>query len=188
MRKSRQEAAETRERIVENASTEFRRNGIGATGLSDIMGAAGLTHGGFYKHFASKDEVVEESLRRAVDGLVEGIEGTIATAKAERGLSTAISNYLSLAHRDNTARGCPFAALGSELARSSDSVREAATVGFQKLVDTLAKELQGGPATAKKEALAIVCAMIGAQTMARMVTDPALSETILRQVRKQLPP
>jgi TetR/AcrR family transcriptional repressor of nem operon len=187
MRKSKQEAAETRERIVEAASAEFRRKGIGGTGLADLMAAAGLTHGGFYKHFDSKEQVVEESLTRAVGSLVETMESKLSTSSRSRGLHAAIDAYLSIEHRDNAADGCPFVALGSELSRSSDGVREATTTGFLRLVDVIAAHMDGvSPAVAKKEALVILSTMIGALTMARVVTDPALSASILRQARQHL--
>ena len=108
MRKSREEAAQTRRRIVEAASCEFRKNGIVATGLNDLMKAAGLTHGGFYKHFESKDQLVAEATTAAVDALLEGMA-------AHPTISAAVAAYLSTRHRDNPASGCPLAAIGSEL-------------------------------------------------------------------------
>jgi len=187
MRKSKQEAAETRQRIVEAAAAEFRRKGIGGTGLADLMGAAGLTHGGFYKHFDSKEQVVEESLALAAGSLVEAVQSRLSTSSGSRGLHAVIAAYLSDEHRDNVADGCPFAALGSDLSRSSDGVREATTTGFLKLVDVIAAQMDGmSPAAAKKEALVILSTMIGALTMARVVTDPELSASILRHARKHL--
>jgi TetR/AcrR family transcriptional regulator, transcriptional repressor for nem operon len=187
MRKSRQETAETRRRIVEAASTEFRRNGIDRTGLADLMMAAGLTHGGFYKHFESKEQVVEESIRLAVDSMIDAWTRTFSSASPNRGLRTAIAEYLSVHHRDDAATSCPFSALGSEMARSGEVVRESATKGFLKMIDLIAGELDGlTPAAARKEALWIMSTMIGAVTMARVVTDPELSASILRETLKHL--
>ena len=187
MRKSREESAETRQNIVEAASAEFRSKGIDGTSLADLMAAAGLTHGGFYKHFASKEQVVEESLALAADSMVESWKRTFAASSEKRGLDTAIREYLSKDHRDDLAAGCPFAALGSEVAHGSDAVRKATTTGFLKMIDTIAGQLDGlSAAAAKKEALWLLSAMVGAVTMARIVTDPALSETILQQARKHL--
>src|SRR5262244_1986400 len=109
MRKSRIEAAKTRERIVTAAAAEFRQHGIAATGLADLMKAAGLTHGGFYRHFASKDQLVAEATTAALDALLEGMA-------AHPTVSAAVAAYLSTRHRDNPASGCPLAALGGELA------------------------------------------------------------------------
>src|SRR5262245_60342608 len=103
MRKSREEAAQTRRRIIEAAAREFRKNGIVATGLNDLMKAAGLTHGGFYKHFASKDQLVAEATTAALDALLEGMA-------AQPTSNAAAAAYLSTHHRDNQASGCPLAA------------------------------------------------------------------------------
>jgi TetR/AcrR family transcriptional repressor of nem operon len=187
VRKSKDESAQTRERIVEAASAEFRRNGIDGTGLADLMAAAGLTHGGFYKHFESKEQVIEESLAFAAEQMVEAMRRTLSASPGNGGLRTGIAEYLSIEHRDDAAGGCPFAALGSEMARGSDAVREATTAGFLKMVDVIAGQLDGkSPAAARKEALLMLSTMIGAVTMARMVTDPDLSASILRQARKHL--
>src|SRR5271167_2314973 len=133
MRKSREEAARTRKRIVTAASGEFRKNGIVATGLADLMMAAGLTHGGFYKHFESKDQLVREACIEAVETAI--LEGLGAAAAEGSG---AAATYLSTGHRDNPATGCPLSAIGSELARSDEKTRAAATAGFLKLVEIMA--------------------------------------------------
>jgi len=91
------------------------------------MAAAGLTHGGFYKHFDSKDQVVEESVTLAAGSYADAVESKLSASSGDRGLHAAIADYLSIEHRDNAADGCPFVALGSELARSSEGVREATT-------------------------------------------------------------
>lgn len=187
MRKSKQETAETRRRIVEAASEAFRRNGIDGTAVADVMSAAGMTHGGFYKHFDSKDQVVEESMALAAENWRESMQASLGDLNPKKSLRTAIGDFLSVEHRDEMSCGCPFVALGSELARSSDAVREATTESFTKLVDAIAVHIDGmTPAAAKKEALVIVTTVIGALTMARVVNDPALSETILRETRKAL--
>jgi TetR/AcrR family transcriptional repressor of nem operon len=112
MRKSKQEAAETRRRIVKAAAAKFRQNGIGGTGLSDLMAAADLTHGGFYRHFDSKDQIVAEACTAAVDSLVEQLAAAASGKSPQRGLKTIAENYLSATHRDVPADGCPLAALG----------------------------------------------------------------------------
>ena len=192
MRRSRQEAAETRRHIVESAAREFRNNGIGGTGLAGLMAAAGLTHGGFYKHFDSKEQVVGEALTLAIDSMIELMAESAKRASSaspgNRGLRAIIAKYLSADHRDDMAHGCPFAGLGCEIARGSDSVREATTIGFLKMVDLIADHLDGmmSPAAARKEAQWMLSMMVGAVTMARMVTDPEVSASILRETRKHL--
>jgi TetR/AcrR family transcriptional regulator, transcriptional repressor for nem operon len=176
MRKSREEAAETRKRIVQAAARQFREKGIAATGLAELMKAAGLTHGGFYKHFASKDQLVAEATAAAVDSLLK--EMAAPTFKST------VAAYLSTRHRDNPASGCPLAALGDELARSGKEARAAATTGFMRLVDTLAGDACN--AAARRRALVAAATMIGAVTMSRLVTDPELSAEILLAAEKNL--
>ena len=187
MRKSRKETAETRQRIVEAASGEFRRNGIEKTGLSELMAAAGLTHGGFYKHFGSKEQAVAESIAFGIESMIESWRRTMASAPPNLALQTAVAEYLSTNHRDDAATGCPFAALASEMVRSENSVREVATSKFLKMIDLIASQLSGmSRAAARKEALWMFSAMVGAVVMARVVTDPEISDTILREARKHL--
>jgi TetR/AcrR family transcriptional repressor of nem operon len=187
MRRSRREAAETRRHIIESAATEFRNNGIDGTGLAGLMAAAGLTHGGFYKHFDSKERVVEEALTFAFESLVGSARRASSASAGNRGLQTLISGYLSDDHRDDAGHGCPLAALGCEIARGSDSVREAVTIGFLEMVDLIADQIDGmPPAAARKEALWMFSTMVGAVTMARVVTDPEVSAAILRETRKHL--
>ena len=191
MRRSRQESAETRLHIIEAAATEFRDHGIEGTGLAGLMAAAGLTHGGFYKHFDSKEQVVEEALTFAVESLVDfmldSAKSALSTSPGNRGLQTIISQYLSVDHRDDAAHGCPFAALGNEIARDGDGVRQAMTTGLLKVIDLIAGQLNGmPPAAAKKEALWMFSTMVGAVTLARLVTDPGLSTSILQETRKHL--
>lgn len=186
MRKSREEAAQTRQRIVETAALEFRRGGIVSTGVADVMAAAGLTQGGFYRHFESKDALVKESLANALDSLTASIESSTAGRSSRAGILAAISDYLSEDNKDNPPL-CPFVSLGSELARESESVREAATEGFRRLADVIARNLTGvSRTTAQKEALVILSTIIGAMTVARLVSDKDLSTAILAQARKSL--
>jgi TetR/AcrR family transcriptional regulator, transcriptional repressor for nem operon len=177
VRKSRGEAAESRKRIVKAAACEFREKGVVATSLSDLMKAAGMTHGGFYKHFESKDQLVAEAF---ADALKESLDEMEAQPTA-RG---AVASYLSTGHRDAPASGCPISAIGSELARTDARTREAATAGFERLVDLLAGKLKGKDA--RRRALVAAVTMIGALTMARVVTDPGLSAEILREAEKSL--
>jgi TetR/AcrR family transcriptional repressor of nem operon len=186
MRKSKQEAEKTRRRIVSAAAAEFRERGIVATGLNDLMHAAGLTHGGFYRHFDSKEQLVAEATNEALDALIKRIaeagSGGRTRSRSRGGLAAAVREYLSVRHRDNPGDGCPLAAMGSELARASAKTREAATAGFQKLVQTLAAEFEGiRPDQAKKRALAAAVTLVGALTVSRIVTDQALSRAILRE-------
>ena len=178
LRKSREEAAQTRKRIVTAAAGEFRKHGIVATGLNDLMKAAGLTHGGFYKHFESKDQLVAEACAEAVEALIERVSAAGSGAAA---------TYLSTRHRDNPADGCPLSAIGSELGRSDEKTRAVATDGFLKLVEIMAGQFgKIPPGAARRRALVAVSTMIGALTMSRIVTDPELSAEILKEAEKSL--
>jgi TetR/AcrR family transcriptional repressor of nem operon len=187
MRKSKHEAAKTRERILRAAAAEFRRKGIVATGLSDLMTAAGLTHGGFYKHFESKDQLVAEACAEALESPIEMMAAAASGKTRGGGLKAAAATYLSTEHRDAPADGCPLAALGSEIARCDGKTRVAATEGFLRLVDIIAGQIgKAPPNVARHQALVAVSTMIGALTMSRIVTDPKLSDEILHQAQKHL--
>ena len=179
MRKSREVAGETRKRIVRTAARKFREQGIVATGLNDLMKAAGLTHGGFYKHFESKDQLIAEALADAVEAASAGMGMDAAPT-----INSAIAEYLSTRHRDDPASGCPLAAIGSELSRADKKTREAATEGFERLVTVLAGTSQ--TRNARRRALVAVATLIGAVTMSRVVSDPELSDEILRAAEKSL--
>lgn len=187
MRKSRQEAARTRARIIEAAATEFRRNGIAGTGLADIMATAGLTHGGFYRHFQSKDELVAEASTSAIESLVHLFAAALSSDGERHGWASMATGYLSPTHRDGPSGGCPFAALGSELARAAEGTRAAATAGLSTIVDLVAQHSHGiRPDVAKRRALVAFSTMVGALTLARIVTDPKLSSLLLAEAGKHI--
>ncbi len=178
MRKSREEAAQTRKRIVSAAAAEFRKNGIAESGLNDLMKGAGLTHGGFYKHFESKDQLVAEACAEAIDGLI---------AKMIAAGPDAAAIYLSKSHRDNPQSGCPLAAIGSELTRCEEKTRAIASEGILRLVEVAAGLFESKtPAAARRRALVAVATMIGALTMSRIVTDPKVSAEILKEAEKSI--
>jgi TetR/AcrR family transcriptional repressor of nem operon len=184
MRKSRVEAEKTRERIVAAASREFRRNGIEATGLADLMKAAGLTHGGFYKHFESKGQLVAEACAATLlpsEATAFLPPKSAAKKKGREALKARAAAYLSPGHRDNPQAGCPFAALGSELARADDETRATLTAGLLQGIDLFAEHFDNvPPAEARRRAIVMASLMSGALTLARVVDDPKLSNTILR--------
>jgi TetR/AcrR family transcriptional regulator, transcriptional repressor for nem operon len=187
MKKSKLEAAETRRKIVKTAATEFRQKGINGTSLADLMAAAGLTHGGFYRHFESKDQLVAEACAAAFESANETAWVPLLQQSKRNGIDALVAKYLSEDHRADQRDGCPFAALGSELARSDKNTRTAATEGLSKLVDAIARQFSElRPDVAKRRALVTLSTMIGALTLARMVNDTKLSTTILRESAKHL--
>jgi TetR/AcrR family transcriptional regulator, transcriptional repressor for nem operon len=187
MRKTKEEAAKTRHRIVETASRKFRENGISETGLSELMAAAGLTQGGFYRHFKSKDHLVDEVCAHSCNALVDTTKTETDGCAERKGLKAVVDNYLSEAHRDDRADGCIFAGLLSDLARSGDTTRDIAAKGLMRLVDLVAEQYTDEPPKmARQRAMATVATMIGALSVARVVRDPKLSAAILESARRQI--
>lgn len=187
MKKSKAETAETRHRIVESAAQEVRRNGINATGLADVMAAAGLTHGGFYRHFQSKDQLVAEACAVAMESIVAKAKAAACQGDGKAGLEAIIESYLATNHRDDRSGGCPLAGLGSELARADDETRAAISAGFLRFVELLTKHARHRKREqAKSDALFTLSAMVGAVTLSRITTDPDLSKAILSGTKRHL--
>jgi len=180
MRKSRAEASKTRENIIDAAAAAFRRNGIAATGLAELMAAAGLTRGGFYKHFASKEQLVAEASAHAIDGVVATIGGAVKRRRSGTPLQRALDAYLTTQHRDRPENGCLLAALGPELAREGDAVRAAASAGLERMIGVFEQDMT------RADAIVAMSAAIGAMTLARLAPDAAASKEILQQVRAHL--
>jgi len=186
MRVSREKAAENRERILNAAAGLFRAKGFGGVGVADIMQAANLTHGGFYGHFASKDDLVAQASRRTMRGAAANWEDVVADAP-DHPYAALLDHYLSAWHRDDPGRGCAFAALGNDAARSGKKVRHAFAEGLQPLLDILTEAIPGGSkAVRRRKAVATMAALVGALTLARAVDDPALSDEILIAARREL--
>ena len=187
MRKSREEAAETRRRIVEVAAEAFRADGIHATGLADVMAAAGLSHGGFYRHFESKDQLVAEACEAGLADIVGTLARAAQGCAGEDAFRAIVDAYLSAGHRDAPANGCPFASMGSELARADDTTRAAAWCGLEELVDMLAKRMGSPEEEAdRSQAVFAFAAMVGALTMARIIPDADASASLLEDVRQHI--
>ncbi|EJL04112.1 transcriptional regulator, TetR family [Pseudomonas fluorescens Q2-87] len=184
MRKTRDEAAATRRRIIESSRSEFQRNGIDGSGLTGLMAASGLTQGGFYKHFKSKAHLVSETTASAVTDLADQLD---ELAREEEGaLEAIVRAYLSPGHRDGD-KGCPYAGLGSELARGDQHVRGVAVEGFEQMVNVLSRQITDAPAEiARERAILTMCAMMGALTIARIAKGEALSDEVLQAVSAQL--
>jgi TetR/AcrR family transcriptional repressor of nem operon len=187
MRRSREETAETRRNIVKTAGIRFRQNGICETGLADLMESAGLTHGGFYRHFDSKDQLVSEASAGAFAAKIGEMQASASTARGRKALEAIVNDYLSPEHRKGRAHGCPLAALGSELARSDKSTRSAATKGILKMIAEVAERMKDpGTERAKKSASVFLATMLGALTISRIVADPKVSNEILAAARAKL--
>jgi TetR/AcrR family transcriptional regulator, transcriptional repressor for nem operon len=179
MRVSREKCAESRKRILEAAATLFREKGFDGVCLADIMKAAGLTHGGFYGHFSSKEDLEAQALSLAMAQLLTNWSETVDSA-AGRPLSALASQYLSPYYRDNRGEGCPIAALGCDAAREGERVRSALTAGLEPTLALLSNVIPGrSKAQRRRKAIAALAEMVGAMILARAVNDPALSNEIL---------
>jgi TetR/AcrR family transcriptional regulator, transcriptional repressor for nem operon len=186
MRVSRAQAAENRERILEVATKLFRERGIDGIGVADLMKSAGLTHGGFYGHFKSKEDLVAQACARAVVKTRENWVRVASQAPADP-LEALASYYLSSRHRDNAGRGCAIAALGSEFARQGPDVRHAVTEELRPFIEYLSSVVQGNSVGLRREkALAIFASLVGAMVIARAVDDPALSNEVLQAVAETI--
>ena len=181
MRKSKEAAAQTRASIVTAAALQFRRNGISETGIAEIMAAAGLTNGGFYRHFESKNELVAEANDQAFSSLLDRLARRIAGKTPEKALPTLLAHYLSVEHLHDFSNACPLAAMGTDLRRGDEKSRQIAATGFHRLVAMVEGQLTNvAPREAKARATAIVSAMVGSVILARIVKDPTISEDILK--------
>lgn len=186
MKVTREQAAQNRERIVETAARLFRENGFDGIGVADLMKTAGLTHGGFYGHFPSKEALLGEAVGRALDGAGGGWQALMAAHPGDP-LGAVARSYLSGAHRDNPGLGCAISALGADIARAGPAVQEGVTTRVADQLDLLAGVAPGATAADKRrKAIGTYAAMIGALVLARAVSDRALSEEILETVAASL--
>jgi TetR/AcrR family transcriptional repressor of nem operon len=185
--KSRKEA--THERIVEVAARAIRRSGYSGTGVADIMKEAGLTHGGFYAHFDSRDALLAEAGDRAGAESVALAASIAAAAPAGQALQHLMRAYLSDEHMRAIETGCPVSALCSEMPRQAAEVRHVATIHIKEMIDLFARQLPGwGTPQAHEQAMAMVCGLIGTTMIARAVDDPRLSDALRAAALKQLMP
>lgn len=180
MRYSPDHKAQTRQRIIKEASVRFRRDGIGATGLQPLMNALSLTHGGFYAHFTSKDELVEKALQAAGAQLDAHCEMLFSQ---ERPLEAFIDNYLSPWHQTSPGEGCPLPTMSAELGlRGQPSATTDAVLGARlKQIETAL-----GDGCGDATGLMVMSTLVGALVLARSVEDSALGLRIMEVVRESL--
>jgi TetR/AcrR family transcriptional repressor of nem operon len=184
---SRKEA--THERIVDAAARGIRRSGYSGTGVADIMKDAGLTHGGFYAHFESREAMLAEAADRAGAESLATLERIASSAEPGKGLEALMRAYLSKEHLEGVEIGCPMAAVGSEVPRQAPEVRRAATRRIKESIDLVARQLPDwGKPGAHEKALATLSTMVGALVLARAVEDPKLSDAIRAAALKHSTP
>ncbi|MCP1650160.1 MULTISPECIES: TetR/AcrR family transcriptional regulator [Pseudomonas aeruginosa group] len=180
MRYSEDHKAQTRERIINEAAQRFRSEGVDATGLQTLMKALGLTHGGFYAHFKSKDELVEIALQQAAEQLRPIVDQQFAKDDPLPGF---IDQYLSTGHRNTPGKGCPLPTISAELgARGHASATTDAIV--QARIEAIEQALPSEHA--EDESVALLATLIGALVLSRSVADTELAERILESTRRHL--
>ncbi|MGH8357430.1 MAG: TetR/AcrR family transcriptional regulator [Pseudomonas sp.] len=180
MRYSQDHKAQTHQRIIKEASVRFRRDGIGATGLQPLMKALNLTHGGFYAHFKSKDELVEKALQAAAAELDAHCEMLFSQ---ERPLEAFIDSYLSEWHQTSPDQGCPLTTMSSEMGLRGQNSRTTDEVLNARLKQV---ETALGNPNAEEQCLVLMSTLVGALVLARSVESAELAARILDVVRGSL--
>ncbi len=179
----------THERIVAAAARAIRRSGYDGTSVADIMKEAGLTHGGFYAHFSSREAMLAEAADRAGADAAAASARIAATVPPEQALQRMMSFYLSREHLKAVETGCPVVALGSEMPRQAPEVRRATTCRIKEMIDCVARQLPDwGQPGAHERALVIVSSMVGTLLLARAVDDPKLADALLASTLKHFSP
>jgi TetR/AcrR family transcriptional regulator, transcriptional repressor for nem operon len=180
MRYSREHKLETHARIVKKASVRLREKGAHGIGVADLMKEAGLTHGGFYAHFDSREALVIEAFADAMDRSTERWRKLAAATPPEKRLAAIVGSYLTTIHRDDPGHGCAVPTLGAEIARESPKTRKAFAAKLAQMIDMLADQIPEIPRkTARKQAMAAVATMMGTLVLSRIAGSGEFSDEIL---------
>lgn len=188
MKVSREQAALNRERIVETAATLFRERGYDGIGVADLMKGAGLTHGGFYGHFGSKEDLLAEACAKALEhSVTRWRERSAEASSPDQARGAIIDSYLTPRHCDNPGLGCAVTALGADVARCGPAARDALAQGVREQLAILAPLTPGATdADKRRQAIADYAAMVGAVVVARLFADEAQASEVLDVVRATL--
>ncbi|NYT35704.1 TetR family transcriptional regulator [Allopusillimonas soli] len=179
MRVTKEQFAENREHILVAAGELFREKGFDGISIAEVMKAAGLTHGGFYRHFESKEDLLSKACEAVLEG---GAQRWAQTAQAEpdKALDIIAQRYLSEAHLESPGKGCIYATMASDAARQSDAIRTAFGNGLQAMLGVLARIVPcRSRAARRKRAIVTMSQLVGAMVLARAVNDPVLAREIL---------
>jgi len=180
MRYSREHKLETHARIVKKASVRLREKGAHGIGVADLMKEAGLTHGGFYAHFDSRDALVIEAFAYAMDRSTERWRKLAEATPPEKRLAAIVDSYLTTVHRDDPGHGCAVPTLGAEIARESPKTRKAFASKLAQMIEMLADQIPEVPRkTARKQAMAAVATMMGTLVLSRIAGSGEFSDEIL---------
>jgi TetR/AcrR family transcriptional regulator, transcriptional repressor for nem operon len=184
MRYTRDHKAETRKKILETAGRLFRERGYDGVGVDAIMSEAGLTAGGFYSHFKSKQALFAESLGNAYDSRNRSLQASLKSKADSDPLQNLIYSYLSRTHRDMTGEGCIFPTLTTDVMRGSNETRESYEKRLRKFIQTIESQLPEGATPKRERAIAVLVQLIGGVMLARAVNDNQLSVDILKSCRQ----
>ncbi|AND89263.1 MULTISPECIES: TetR/AcrR family transcriptional regulator [Bradyrhizobium] len=184
MRYSREHKQETHDRIVKKASVRLREKGAHGIGVADLMKEAGLTHGGFYAHFDSREALVIEAFAYAMDRSMEHWRKISGEVSPEKRLALIAETYLSALHRDNPGHGCSIPALGAEIARESPKTRKAFAGKLDEMIEMMTDYIPSLPRkAARKQAIATLATMAGTMLLARIAGSSELSDEVLKAGR-----
>lgn len=184
MRYSSDHKSETRARIVQNTAVRLREQGPEGVGVADVMKDAGLTHGGFYAHFKSREALIGEALVFAMNGLGSRWQQRAEAAPAGQQLEAVVNGYLTTQHRDDIGGGCMLPALSADIARGSAKARKAFSARLEKAVEMVAGfQSQRSTKAARRDAMAAISTMMGSLLLARAVGDSELSSELLEAGR-----
>src|SRR5712692_247889 len=185
MRYSKEHKLETHARIVKKASVRLREKGAHGVGVADLMKEAGLTHGGFYAHFDSREALVIEAFADAMDRSTERWRKLAEQTPPEKRLATIVGTYLTPLHRDDPGNGCAVPTLGAEIARESPKTRRAFAAKLEQMIDMMADQiLDVPPKAARKQAMASLATMMGTMVMSRIAGTGEFSDEILDSGRE----
>lgn len=185
MRVSQEEKDRSHARIVESAARLVRERGIDGTNVADVMGDAGMTHGGFYRHFDTKEALLAAALQSAFDQILSLLDTQPGEDKPCASVPQYQSRYLSQAHVDAPGTGCPLASLGADVARGSEALRQVFGAGVDRTIAILSKDLPGSKAERRAMAARELALMVGAVTLAR-AADAATARVVLEACRGAL--
>ncbi|MBV8926413.1 MAG: TetR/AcrR family transcriptional regulator [Bradyrhizobium sp.] len=185
MRYSKDHKQETHARIVKKASVRLREKGAHGIGVADLMKEAGLTHGGFYAHFDSREALLIEAFAYAMDRSMEYWRRTAEQSSPEKRLATIVDSYLTPLHRDDPGRGCAVPTLGAEIARESPRTRKAFAAKLDQMIEMIADQIPDLPRkAARRQAAATLASMMGTLVLSRIAGNGEFSEEILAAGRE----
>jgi TetR/AcrR family transcriptional repressor of nem operon len=180
MRYSREHKLETHARIVKKASVRLREKGAHGIGVADLMKDAGLTHGGFYAHFDSREALVIEAFADAMDRSTERWRKLAEQTPLDKRLAMIVNSYLTPVHRDDPGHGCAIPTLGAEIARESPKTRKAFAAKLEQMIEMLATQIPDvSRKAARKQAMAAIATMMGTLVLARVAGNGEFSDEIL---------